>query len=121
MIRRLIPKFTLEYGTSISQPSLRYAIVLYGRSVLPQIQFSGHHEIAQQSRSTCLALNRRLKRPDVLDEGDLFAAFFLAWHFHMSGYDEELMYAKGFFAIARRLFDAADTNVTDSTFQIFNH
>jgi hypothetical protein len=122
LMRRLIPKFALVYGTSISHPSLRHAIVLYSRTVLPQIRFSSPHEKAQQRRRTRQALGRRLKRPDVLDEGDLFAAYFVAAHFgfYTADYDEQLpVYAKGCLAVARHMFDAANRSLTKNSFQIF--
>jgi len=115
-VHRLIPKFALIYGTSISHPSLQRAIVLYCAPMWNE--FSSADKIAQLRRSACQALGRRLKRPDVLEEGDLFASFLVACHFYKSGSDEQ-SYTKGFFAVARRLFDAADTKITNSPFQLF--
>ena len=117
LVARLIPKFALAYGLSISHPSLRCAIVLYCGPMWPE--FSDSDRIAQLRRGACRALGRRLKRPDVLDEGDLFAAFFLASYFYNSGYDELFRYVKGFFAIARRLFDVTERSITTSQFQLF--
>jgi len=119
LIDRLIPKFALVYGPSISHPSLRRAIVLHCGSSLPEV--SSFDTIAERRRLARQALGRRLKQIDVLDEGDLFAAFFVAYHFYFSHdceNQERLTYAKGFFAVARRLF-GDDNRSINSTFGIF--
>ena len=117
LVGKLIPKFTLVYGNSLSHPSLRHAVILYSRTYFPE--FSELSEIEDQRRRARSALSRRLKQFDVLDEGDLLAAFFIFFHFALSNDHEITKHAKGTLALAKYMFNASLSSVTRSTFSSF--
>ena len=116
LVHKLIPKFTLVYGNSISHPSLHHAIILYCVGKFPE--FSDSRTITEQSQRARQALDRRLKRRDLLDEGDLFAAFFIAL-FNNSVDHEDFKQVYEFLGLARYLFYAAALSVAKPTFYTF--
>ena len=76
---RLIQKFVYIHGPSISHPSLRQAILLYCRPLWSET--SSFEDIERQRQRARHALRLKLNQLSKVDEGDLFAAFFIAFHF----------------------------------------
>lgn len=115
LTRVLIPKFALAYGPSITHPSLRQAVILFCRTQFPE--FSEPNHITLQRRRACLALGRRLKRPNILDEGDLFSAYFIALHCKLQRSDKAEKHMEGVLALTKHLLTFG--SVSNSTFYIF--
>jgi len=103
LCQRLFQRFAFCYGQSIWHPTLRHVVILHCRSVLfPTLRFND--EDADRRQLARHALRIRLNTPEMLDEGDLFAAFFLCCHFcRRRCFDEAVNHLLGFFALEQHL------------------
>jgi hypothetical protein len=117
---RLFTKFAFVYGPSISHPSLRHAACAY---LSDGLRFgkppTGMHGYREFSALAVEALERRLRNPAVIDEGDLFAVSLLAMPVHIIGQVKFTMHMDGFNALAVHLSNNARNKGQKHTLRIF--
>jgi hypothetical protein len=106
---------TLDYGPSITHPSLRQAVCAFTCSRLPQKEFVRELEYTQLA---CNALARRLQTPPVIDEGDLFTAVLLVKLVRWHGGDY-LAQIEGVLALMEHLYHKAGGDISKYTFAKF--
>jgi hypothetical protein len=115
---RLFQKLAYIYGPSITHPSLRQAILLYCRYLWRESHT--FEDIERQRQRARYALRLKLNQPSKVDEGDLFAAFFMASHFLlMRERKEGLKHVSGFFALMQHLLSVSGPNTNSYTLGVF--
>jgi hypothetical protein len=77
MSASLIKRMATAFGMTITPRPLRHAIIAYACIQLPPEQFA--EQLEDHSSLAFRALRLKLDRPDLLIDGDVFAALMLAW------------------------------------------
>jgi hypothetical protein len=102
----LLRRLAYVYGQSISHPCLRYAICAFSSGYImgdPSVAF-------EYSQKACQALKRRLYKPALIDEGDLFATALLTLCPGLKS-SEFMPHMEGFMAIMRHLTEMVGGHV----------
>lgn len=108
LCQRMFQRFAFLYGQSLLHPTLRHVVVLHCRAAL-LLKLNVNDDDADRRQLARRALRRRLNVPEIVDVGDMFAAFFLCCHFlRRRCFSEDVIHLLGFLALAQHLSNVSE-------------